>query len=85
VQPQAAAHGLNLQFGGAAICWYSMTYNLEDFIQLIARLNRQGQVSVVRNYMLIAKGTIDEVLAKIMIAKDATQNGVFQALKDWAS
>ena len=85
VQPQAAAHGLNLQFGGAAICWYSMTYNLEDFIQLIARLNRQGQVSIVRNYMLIAKGTIDEVLAKIMIAKDATQNGVFQALKDWAS
>ena len=84
VQPQAAAHGLNLQFGGAAICWFSMTYNLEDFIQLIARLNRQGQVQVVRNYMLIATGTIDETLAKIMISKDATQNAVFQALKDYS-
>ena len=81
VQPTAAALGLNLQFGGSAICWFSMTYNLEEFIQLIARLLRRGQTKPVRNYMLTAKGTIDELIAKIMVTKDVVQNDVFQTLK----
>ena len=81
VQPAAAALGLNLQFGGCAIAWFSMTYNLEEFIQLIARLLRRGQTKPVRNYMLTAKGTIDELIAKIMIQKDITQEDVFQTLK----
>jgi SNF2 family DNA or RNA helicase len=81
VQPTAAALGLNLQFGGSAICWFSMTYNLEEYIQLIARLLRRGQTKPVMNYKLTAKGTIDEVLVKIMGNKDATQNSVFEELK----
>jgi SNF2 family DNA or RNA helicase len=81
VQPQAGSLGLNLQFGGSAICWFSQTYNLEDFIQQIARLLRRGQEKPVRNYMLIVKGTIDEVIAEVMIQKDATQNKVFENLK----
>lgn len=81
VQPTAAALGLNLQFGGSAICWFSMTYNLEEYIQLIARLLRRGQTKPVMNYKLTAKGTIDEVLVKVMGNKDATQNSVFDELK----
>jgi SNF2 family DNA or RNA helicase len=85
VQPTAAALGLNLQFGGSAICWFSMTYNLEEYIQLIARLLRRGQTKPVMNYILTAKGTIDELIAKIMITKDATQNMVFDGLKRLAA
>jgi SNF2 family DNA or RNA helicase len=85
VQPQAGAHGINLQGGGSAICWYSLTYNLESYIQLIARIYRQGQESVVRNFVLVAEGTIDEALVKILSAKNATQEGVFQALKAFAA
>jgi SNF2-related domain/Helicase conserved C-terminal domain len=81
IQPQAGSLGLNLQFGGAAICWFTQTYNLEDFIQQIARLLRRGQEKPVKNYMLIAKGTIDEVIAQVMVEKDATQNNVFENLK----
>lgn len=81
VQPTAAALGLNLQFGGSAICWFSMTYNLEEYIQLIARLLRRGQTKPVMNYKLTVKGTIDELLTKIMGDKDATQNSVFEELK----
>lgn len=81
VQPTAAALGLNLQFGGSAICWFSMTYNLEEYIQLIARLLRRGQTRSVMNYKLTVKGSIDELLVKIMGAKDATQNSVFEELK----
>jgi SNF2 family DNA or RNA helicase len=80
VQPQAAAHGLNLQFGGSAICWFSLTYNLEDYIQLIKRIHRQGQVNRVRNYRLIASKTIDKVLADTLAAKDVTQDAIFAAL-----
>jgi SNF2 family DNA or RNA helicase len=80
VQPQAAAHGLNLQFGGSAICWYTLTYSLEDYIQLIKRLHRQGQKNTVRNYMLTVKNSMDTELARVLSDKDATQESVFNAL-----
>lgn len=81
IQPQAGSLGLNLQFGGNAICWFSQTYNLEDYIQQIARLLRRGQEKPVRNYLLNVKGTIDEQIAKVMTLKDANQNMVFEHLK----
>lgn len=81
VQPQTAALGLNLQFGGAAICWFTMTYNLEEYIQLNKRLHRQGQKKTVRVYLLAANKTIDQRVAKVLAKKDATQNDVFLALK----
>ena len=84
IQPQAGAHGINLQGGGSAICWFSLTYNLENYMQLIARIYRQGQAAIVRNYLLVAQGTVDEALVKILSDKDATQEGVFQALKNYA-
>jgi hypothetical protein len=84
IQPQAGAHGINLQGGGSAICWFSLTYNLENYMQLIARIYRQGQTAIVRNYLLVAQGTVDEALVKILSDKDATQEGVFQALKNYA-
>ena len=80
VQPQAAAHGLNLQFGGSAVCWYTLTYSLEDYIQLIKRLHRQGQKNTVRNYMLTIKNSMDTELARVLSDKDATQESVFNAL-----
>jgi len=73
-----------LQVGGSAICWFSLTYNLENYMQLIARVYRQGQVNTVRNYLLVAQGTIDEYLVKVLASKSATQEAVFQALKSYA-
>ncbi len=81
VQPASASMGLNLQFGGHAICWFSLTYNLEEFIQLNKRLHRQGQVNTVLCYVLTAKGTIDEHVAKVLLRKDTTQQDLLNALK----
>jgi SNF2 family DNA or RNA helicase len=81
VQPQTAALGLNLQFGGSAICWFTTTYNLEEFIQLNKRLHRQGQTKAVRCYLLAALKTIDQRVAKVLAKKDVVQYDVFQALK----
>ncbi len=80
VQPASAALGLNLQFGGAAICWFTLTYNLEEFIQLNKRLHRQGQKQAVRCYLLAAKNTIDQRVSQVLSKKDATQDEVFLAL-----
>lgn len=81
VQPASASHGLNLQFGGSAICWYSLTYNFEEYSQLIARLYRQGQKNTVFNYILAAKGTIDTRVAKVLSHKDVVQEDLFKALR----
>jgi len=81
VQPTSAAYGLNLQFGGSAMCWFTATYNLEEYLQLIARIYRQGQTKLVRNYILMAEKTIDQRVAKVLIAKDVVQEDLFKALK----
>jgi len=81
VQPSAAALGLNLQFGGNNLAWFSLTYNLEEYIQMIARLLRKGQTKPVMNYILSVSDTIDQVVAKALVGKDVTQNKVFEALQ----
>jgi hypothetical protein len=80
-QADAVAHGLNLQAGGNALCWFSQTYNLEAYTQVIARIYRQGQKNAVRIYHLITEGTIDTHIQKILIGKDVTQASLFAALR----
>ena len=82
VQADMVAHGLNLQFGGYSICWYSQTYNLEVYEQLIARVYRQGQESArVIVYHLLIEKTIDMHVAEKLVQKDITQVALLQALK----
>lgn len=58
----SVAHGLNFQEGGHDVCWYNLPWSLEDYIQFIKRLHRQGVVSEVRCHHLIAENTIDEAI-----------------------
>lgn len=81
VQPASASHGLNLQFGGAAICWFTLTYDFEEYDQLNRRLYRQGQTARVFNYILAAEKTIDARVAKVLAGKDVVQEDLFKALK----
>lgn len=81
VQADAAAHGLNLQFGGSKLCWFSQTYNLEVYLQLMARLWRQGQADAVIVYHLLAKSTIDFAIRKVLSVKGITQDALFAALR----
>lgn len=62
-QPKSMAHGLNFQEGGNDLCWYSLTWSLEDYIQFIARINRQGASgNSIRCHHIVAKETIDEAM-----------------------
>lgn len=81
VNPAAAAHGLNLQAGGHHLCWYGLTWNLEFYQQLNARLWRQGQREAVIVHHLLAKDTVDSVVWEAVQKKDATQADLLRGLK----
>lgn len=83
-QPQSAAHGLNLQGVGSAVVWHSLTWNLEDYQQLIRRVWRQGQRGRVVVHHLVAKNTVDEVMMSVLRAKAKTQDALLGALKQYA-
>jgi len=81
-QPQSVAHGLNLQDTGAAVIWYAITWDLENYEQLIRRVWRQGQKERIVVHHIVARGTIDEVIMKTIAKKDRTQRALLDALKD---
>lgn len=80
--PASAGHGLNLQSGGRVSVWYTLPTSLELYQQACKRLHRQGQERPVINYVLMSKGTYDEVIYyQILQKKEERQNAVLQALK----
>lgn len=82
IQPSSAGHGLNLQSGGSTIIWYTMPWSLELYQQTNARLWRQGQQSeTVVIHHLVAAGTIDEDIMKVLENKDKTQAAMMKAVK----
>lgn len=83
--PASFGHGLNLQESGNHLIWYSIPWDLELLIQVIDRLHRQGQkASHVFVHYLIARGTIDEVVLKVVRGKNKTQTSLLNALKEYA-
>ena len=82
VHPASAGHGLNLQQGGHHIIWYGLTWSLELYEQVNARLWRQGQKArtVVVTHIVTEK-TIDERILAALSAKSRTQDDLIAAVK----
>lgn len=83
VHPASIGHGLNLQRGGAShVCWFSTTFDLELWEQLIRRLWRQGNTaSRIVNHILAMKGTIDEDKLAAMEDKSVDQAQLLQSME----
>lgn len=81
IHPASAGHGLNLQDGGSTIVWFSLTWSLELYQQLNARLYRQGQKSAVVIEHLVTVGTVDEDILSALERKDNMQNAMIEAVK----
>ena len=63
LHPASAGHGVDgLQLGGHHLIWYAPPWSRDKFEQTIGRLWRRGQVSDVEVQVLMATGTIDEVI-----------------------
>ena len=81
IHPASAGHGLNLQDGGSTIIWFGLTWSLELYQQLNARLWRQGQQNTVVVQHIITKGTVDEDVMKVLERKDAVQSALIEAVR----
>lgn len=81
IHPASAGHGLNLQEGGATIVWFGLTWSLELYQQMNARLYRQGQKSTVVIQHIIAEGTVDEDVMAALERKDISQVALINAVK----
>lgn len=82
MHPGAGGHGLNMQFGGSTIIWFSLTWSLDLFEQLIARLyGRRGQTEDVIVHMLIAESTLDEEVRWRLEGKHSVQEALMQAME----
>jgi len=81
IHPASAGHGLNLQAGGCALVWFSLTWSLELYQQTNARLWRQGQKETVVVHHIVAKDTIDENVVVALAKKDTGQAALLRAVK----
>ena len=81
IHPASAGHGLNLQQGGSTIVWFGLTWSLELYQQLNARLYRQGQKDTVIIHHIVTKGTIDENVINALERKNVGQNALIEAVK----
>ena len=82
IHPASAGHGLNLQQGGHHSIWYGLTWSLELYEQVNARLWRQGQQArtVVVTH-IVTENTIDERILAVLSAKSRTQDDLIDAVK----
>ena len=81
--PASAGHGLNLQEGGHIIVWFGLPWSLELYQQANARLNRMGQGQSVIVHHIVCERTLDEKVMSALERKDATQQGLLDALKGY--
>lgn len=79
--PDSAGHGLNLQNGGSVMVWFGLTWSLEKYQQANARLYRQGQKQAVVIHHIVAEGTVDERIMRVLAGKASLQDELMEAVK----
>lgn len=85
VHPAALSFGVNMQAGsGRDIIWTSPTDNLIDYLQLNARIHRQGVTSSVRIHRPRVVGTVCDMVWDRTDAKENVQDSLLQVLKEYA-
>jgi SNF2 family DNA or RNA helicase len=81
--PQSMSHGLNMQRGGQDIIWFSLTDNLENYLQFNRRIYRHGVTGQVRIHHILAENTIDIAILKRLNSKNQTQAAFLDAIKEY--
>ena len=84
--PQSAGHGLNLQDGGNILVFFSHSWNLEHYMQIVERIGptRQAQSGHPRPvfiYNIVAVNTLDEDVIARRESKKEVQEILLERLK----
>lgn len=78
--PASMGHGLNMQGACHHVCWFGITWNFEYYDQAIRRVYRQGQKNTVIVHHIVARGTLDETVLKVLGRKEREQKDLYKAL-----
>lgn len=82
IHPASGGHGIDgLQHAGHILVFFSQTWSLEMHDQLVARLHRQGQSSVVIVHYLQIRHTVDEAIRDAIETKSRGQTQLLNALR----
>ena len=81
LHPASGGHGLNLQDGGSTLVWFGLTWSLELYQQMNARLWRQGQKSTVVIQHIVTADTHDDDVLRALERKDMGQAALIEAVK----
>ena len=81
--PASVGHGVELQFGGRHMIWYTPTWSSELADQMIKRIHRPGQTRPVFNRRIIARGTLDLVKRARVENKIIDQMEFKKMLQEW--
>jgi hypothetical protein len=83
IHPKSAGHGLNLQFGGSTLIWYTLPWSADLYNQTIGRLNRTGQTEKVEVYRLLIKDTIDTVKKEVLRNREKKSTAILEAFAQY--
>lgn len=81
IQPASAGFGLNFQYGGHTLVWYTLSFNLEHYLQTIGRVYRQGQTQTVYVHRLMTHKTIDSHVLHALIGKNDDMQRLLDAVE----
>ncbi len=81
--PKSAAHGLTF-VNCSVMVFYSLDYSFETHTQARDRIHRIGQKKSCLYIYIMAQGTIDEVLLRVLQRKQSLQEAVYALVRDAA-
>ncbi len=86
VHPKSAGHGLNLQYGGNILVFFSVGYNFEEHAQVIERIGpmRQMQAGLKRNvfiYVITAADTVENLVIEALEGKQELHTVLMRGLR----
>lgn len=82
--PASMGHGIDgLQKRGRHIVWFGLTWSLDLYEQMNARIRRQGQGQPVICHRILVGKTLDQAQALALDDKATTQAGLRKAVKDY--
>lgn len=82
--PASMGHGVDgLQDRGHIIVWFGLTWSLDLYDQMNARLRRQGQGVPVVCHRIMTQNTLDQAQAIALSDKATTQDSLRKAIKSY--
>lgn len=80
LHPASGGHGLNLQFGGHDLIWFSLTWSAEQYAQTCKRIARFGQSEVANVYRIIPRHPLIERQLKTIEQRLEVQEEFIQSI-----